>query len=166
MQHPPVPIVELTLPKRTMPRPVFRHRLAAAGGLVLAAALALTGCTGDDKTSTSSTTSPSVSSSVSTTAIPSPTPTNSPTPSASPTHRPSPEAPDPTEAAPAPAPKHTRGSATGSSGNTTCEILSNAGNCYKAGQFCRSGDVGASTHDAHGRLITCGAGSGRPRWHQ
>ncbi|MCC3770651.1 hypothetical protein [Streptomyces sp. UNOC14_S4] len=160
------------MPERTMSRPAFRHRrLAAAGGLLLAAALTLTGCTGDDKTSTGSAASPSAT----TTAIPSPTPTDSPSPSASPAHRPSSKAPAPAKAAPtpdpdgdaaaAPAPKRTHGSTTGSSRSAACEILSNAGNCYEAGQFCRTRDVGSSTHDAHGRLITCGTGSGRPRWH-
>jgi outer membrane biosynthesis protein TonB len=57
-----------------------------------------------------------------------------------------------TTSAPAPAP----------AGN--CEIVSNAGNCYKAGQFCRNDDLGRSTHDAGGRLIYCRMVSGKPHW--
>ncbi|MGW2842741.1 hypothetical protein ACWCWD_33755 [Streptomyces sp. NPDC001493] len=46
-----------------------------------------------------------------------------------------------------------------------CSIRSNAGNCYRAGQFCRSTDVGATTTDEAGRAITCSLSSGRNRWH-
>ncbi|MFB8237017.1 hypothetical protein ACFC58_10765 [Kitasatospora purpeofusca] len=45
-----------------------------------------------------------------------------------------------------------------------CEIKSNAGNCYKAGQFCRDADLGKSTHEAGGRVITCRMVSGKPHW--
>ncbi|MGW2548437.1 hypothetical protein ACWC5I_48180, partial [Kitasatospora sp. NPDC001574] len=45
-----------------------------------------------------------------------------------------------------------------------CEIRSNAGNCYKAGQFCRNDDLGKSTHEAGGRVITCRMVSGKPHW--
>ncbi|MER7708479.1 hypothetical protein ABTX81_37035 [Kitasatospora sp. NPDC097605] len=45
-----------------------------------------------------------------------------------------------------------------------CEIKSNAGNCYKAGQFCRNDDLGKSTHEAGGRVITCRMVSGKPHW--
>jgi hypothetical protein len=46
-----------------------------------------------------------------------------------------------------------------------CSIRSNAGNCYQAGQFCRTTDVGATTTNAAGREITCGYESGANRWH-
>ncbi|MFB6619286.1 hypothetical protein ACFCV9_34535 [Streptomyces sp. NPDC056367] len=45
-----------------------------------------------------------------------------------------------------------------------CEIVSNAGNCYKAGQFCRKADLGRSTHAANGRLIYCRMDGTQPRW--
>ena len=61
-----------------------------------------------------------------------------------------PAAPPRTSAAPAPA--------------GGCEIVSNAGNCYKAGQFCRNADLGRSTHDADGRMIYCRMVSGKPHW--
>jgi hypothetical protein len=46
-----------------------------------------------------------------------------------------------------------------------CSIRSNAGNCYKAGQFCRNADLGKSTTDASGRSITCVVESGGKHWH-
>src|SRR5262249_35380506 len=58
-------------------------------------------------------------------------------------------------------------SSTGGSSTKTplCSIRSNAGNCYQAGQFCRSTDVGATTTNAAGREITCSYESGANRWH-
>ncbi|MFI8347102.1 PASTA domain-containing protein [Streptomyces sp. NPDC085596] len=52
----------------------------------------------------------------------------------------------------------------GGSAGTTCEIVSNAGNCYNAGQFCRNADVGSSTHAGNGRLIYCRSDGSRNRW--
>ncbi|MFI9805386.1 hypothetical protein ACIHEJ_13630 [Streptomyces sp. NPDC052301] len=54
-----------------------------------------------------------------------------------------------------------RGDATGGG---TCSIVSNAGNCYQAGQFCRSGDHGASTTTAGGTPITCAYSGSAWRW--
>ncbi|WP_369368836.1 hypothetical protein AB5L52_08635 [Streptomyces sp. CG4] len=53
---------------------------------------------------------------------------------------------------------------TGSSNSGTCSIVSNAGNCYSAGEFCRNGDHGATTTDASGTSITCSPSGGRWRW--
>ncbi|MFF3912734.1 hypothetical protein ACFYZB_04485 [Streptomyces sp. NPDC001852] len=53
---------------------------------------------------------------------------------------------------------------TGSSGSGTCSIVSNAGNCYRAGQFCRGGDHGATTTDAAGTTITCSYSGSAWRW--
>ncbi|MFE2374685.1 hypothetical protein [Streptomyces sp. NPDC059398] len=53
----------------------------------------------------------------------------------------------------------------GSTKTQVCSIRSNAGNCYRAGQFCRNADVGATTTDAAGRKITCGYQSSANRWH-
>ncbi|GAA4843553.1 hypothetical protein GCM10023235_19600 [Kitasatospora terrestris] len=36
-----------------------------------------------------------------------------------------------------------------------CHPLSNAGNCYKAGQYCRTSDHGVYGTDASGRAIKC-----------
>ncbi|MEV5608666.1 hypothetical protein [Streptomyces sp. NPDC052225] len=46
----------------------------------------------------------------------------------------------------------------------TCSITSNSGNCYSAGQFCRSVDHGASTTTASGSAITCRYSSNAWRW--
>lgn len=56
------------------------------------------------------------------------------------------------------------GSASGSGGSGTCSIVSNAGNCYSAGQFCRNSDHGATTTDASGTPITCSLSGSRWRW--
>ncbi len=58
-----------------------------------------------------------------------------------------------------PSPEHTA-----AAGGGQCEIRSNAGNCYEAGQFCRNADLGRSTHDAGGRVIYCRMVSGKPHW--
>ncbi|QUW82451.1 hypothetical protein SMIR_27920 [Streptomyces mirabilis] len=51
----------------------------------------------------------------------------------------------------------------GSSDTGTCSIVSNSGNCYEAGQYCRNRDHGASTTDAGGAGITCAYRNGW-RW--
>lgn len=55
------------------------------------------------------------------------------------------------------------GSNTGSNGGT-CSIVSNAGNCYSAGEFCRNSDHGAATTDASGTPLTCSLSGSRWRW--
>ncbi|MGW7099976.1 hypothetical protein [Streptomyces sp. NPDC054838] len=79
------------------------------------------------------------------------------TPSAEPTTRP---AAKPTTQDPAPEPTREATPAA----ETSCEIVSDAGNCYKAGQFCRKADVGRETHGANGRLIHCRPDGSRSRW--
>ncbi|PZH19757.1 hypothetical protein C1I97_02015 [Streptomyces sp. NTH33] len=46
----------------------------------------------------------------------------------------------------------------------TCSIVSNSGNCYQAGQFCRNSDHGARTTTASGAPITCAYRSNAWRW--
>ncbi|MFF8863698.1 hypothetical protein ACF08B_16770 [Streptomyces sp. NPDC015139] len=46
----------------------------------------------------------------------------------------------------------------------TCSIVSNAGNCYAAGQFCRNSDHGATTTTASGSRIRCAYSSNAWRW--
>ncbi|MDX2702775.1 PASTA domain-containing protein [Streptomyces sp. PA03-6a] len=62
------------------------------------------------------------------------------------------------------APSSGSGSAGSGDTSTTCEIVSNAGNCYNAGQFCRAADVGRSTHAGNGRLIFCRDEGSVNRW--
>lgn len=61
------------------------------------------------------------------------------------------------------------GSGAGSSagrggGSGTCSIVSNSGNCYQAGQFCRNRDHGATTTTASGARIKCLYSSNAWRW--
>lgn len=46
----------------------------------------------------------------------------------------------------------------------TCSIVSNAGNCYSAGQFCRNSDHGAATTNEGGTRIKCAYSSNAWRW--
>ncbi|MFD6323882.1 hypothetical protein ACFWOL_13685 [Streptomyces sp. NPDC058442] len=50
------------------------------------------------------------------------------------------------------------------SGSGTCSIVSNSGNCYQAGQYCRNSDHGATTTTAGGARITCRYSSNAWRW--
>ncbi|NSC22847.1 hypothetical protein FM076_17385 [Streptomyces albus subsp. chlorinus] len=45
-----------------------------------------------------------------------------------------------------------------------CTIVSNSGNCYSAGQFCRNSDHGATTSTESGRKIKCAFSSNAWRW--
>ncbi|MEU5196409.1 hypothetical protein AB0G86_20505 [Streptomyces scabiei] len=46
----------------------------------------------------------------------------------------------------------------------TCSIVSGSGNCYSAGQFCRTSDHGAVTTTEDGTEITCAYRSNAWRW--
>ncbi|MCG7526064.1 hypothetical protein MHW47_16640 [Streptomyces sp. OfavH-34-F] len=52
----------------------------------------------------------------------------------------------------------------GSQATGTCSIKSNAGNCYRAGQFCRNSDHGAVTTTATGARIRCSSSGSSWRW--
>ncbi|GAA3504742.1 hypothetical protein GCM10019016_118550 [Streptomyces prasinosporus] len=52
----------------------------------------------------------------------------------------------------------------GSDNSGTCSIVSNSGNCYQAGQYCRNSDHGATTTTAGGARITCRYSSNAWRW--
>lgn len=108
-----------------------------------------------------------------------PSPTQSPTPTQRPTPAPRPTTVKPpatkppattTRPAPRPTPAPTthsptpRPAPTPTAWSGACEIVSNAGNCYSAGQFCRNVDVGSSTHAANGRIIHCRDEGDRNRW--
>ncbi|MFF4382501.1 hypothetical protein [Kitasatospora sp. NPDC001547] len=175
------------------PRFPGRRRAGLAGfaGLVLTVGLALTGCDpsaadGGAKASATPTVAATTAPAAPTTppvtsAAPVPVPAGTPPvqpappvpvvtpppaePPAQPSAKPQPpvtKAPQPkvTTAQPPtdPEPPAAAGAGTG------CEIRSNAGNCYEAGQFCRTADLGRSTHDAGGRMIYCRMVSGKPHW--
>ncbi|MFF3217134.1 hypothetical protein ACFYYB_41770 [Streptomyces sp. NPDC002886] len=105
--------------------------------------------------------SPPASSSPPTSAAPTPAPTKAP---------PQTRTPAPADAKPAPKPSRSTAKPPVASKTPqeppsgVCEIVSNAGNCYKAGQFCRKADVGRSTHAANGRMIYCRMDGAQPRW--
>ncbi|MEU7065332.1 hypothetical protein [Streptomyces sp. NPDC046161] len=113
-------------------------------------------------------------------------PSASPTPSASSSPLPGPSAPAAASPSASPSPSATRAARTPSAEPTqapptraataepaqeptqaeeaACEIVSDAGNCYKAGQFCRKADIGRETHGANGRLLHCRSEGTRARW--
>ncbi|WP_330297016.1 hypothetical protein [Streptomyces sp. NBC_00503] len=108
---------------------------------------------------------PSPSPTPSASASPTPTQTSPPTAAPAPTPKPADPKPSsaPTRTTPKPsAPATTKAPEEPASG--TCEIVSNAGNCYNAGQFCRKADLGKSTHAANRRMIYCRLDGTQPRW--
>ncbi|MFI1170444.1 hypothetical protein [Streptomyces melanogenes] len=154
-----------------------RARAAAVVGAALAAVLTLAGC--QDSSSGAASTPPSLTANAtpgtgSPTATPSTTPVT--TPAASPSQTPTPTRTSAKPHTPAPAPTKSRTpkppapggnpttKPTSATHSGSCEIVSNAGNCYNAGQFCRKADLGRSTHAANGRMIYCRIVSGRPHW--
>ena len=73
-------------------------------------------------------------------------PSSAPPPAVPPTA----PAPPPPPSAPAPAP-----SAPAVTAPAACYPLTNGGNCYQPGEFCRKADRGASGTDGDGEPITC-----------
>ncbi|MEV7773857.1 hypothetical protein [Kitasatospora sp. NPDC086791] len=171
-----------------MPSRISGHRrtgragftgLAGFAGLVLTVGLALTGCdpsaagggaTASARASATATVAAGPTSSASSAPLAPLAPVTPVTPQASsaapaaaqsqPTTSTAPQPKVTTAKPPAdPEPEHTA-----AAGGAGCDIRSNAGNCYEAGQFCRNGDLGKSTHDAAGRVITCRMVSGKPHW--
>ncbi|BFV58132.1 hypothetical protein KCMC57_up32360 [Kitasatospora sp. CMC57] len=157
----------------------FGHRrLAAAAGFALTVGFTLTGCgpvaSGGGSPAGAVVSSPAApSSSAPATVTPTPTPTPTVAVIAPP--------PAPVETTPPPAeptatakaavttkaaePRRTTAAPTTAAPPAGgCEIVSNAGNCYQAGQFCRNADLGRTTHDAAGRLLYCRMVSGKPHW--
>ncbi|WP_374207801.1 hypothetical protein [Streptomyces sp. XM4193] len=56
------------------------------------------------------------------------------------------------------------GGGTGGGAAASCSLVSNAGNCYSPGQFCRNSDRGASTTTSSGARITCRQNGDSWRW--
>ncbi|MFI0724208.1 hypothetical protein [Streptomyces sp. NPDC021224] len=152
---------------------ITRTVVAVIGGF---AAFTLTACgpAGTPDAGSAARATPTATASTSTTRAATPTTepaTTSPSPTTAP---PTTSAPPTTTAPPAPkktaAPRRTTARpvvrhTVAAPKKDVCSIRSNAGNCYKAGQFCRNADLGATTTDANGRDITCETVSGRPHWH-
>jgi hypothetical protein len=92
------------------------------------------------------------------TPMPSPTPTGTPTPTPTPTATPTPAPPTSTPAAAAPPT-----SAPAAAPPPGCYPLTNAGNCYSPGEYCRNSDHGATGRAANGEAIVCRNNNGW-RW--
>ncbi|MER7755070.1 hypothetical protein [Kitasatospora sp. NPDC097643] len=156
--------------------------LAGFAGLVLTVGLALTGCDpsaadGGTRATSSPTATATAAATATATAAATTAVTTPPPPPAASTVTPTPAAPAPASshaqppASAVPQPKATTAQpptdpapqqTTAAAGD--CELRSAAGNCYEAGQFCRTADLGKNTHDAKGRVIYCRMVSGKPHW--
>ena len=142
----------------------LRGRAARNGALiVLLLGLTVSGCasTGSGQAPPAGTSSRPVTQTVTVTASrPSP-PTHTVTvparPAASaPPRTTAPPAPPSTYVPPPPAPPPPPPAApTTAAPAGNCSIRSNEGTCYKAGEFCRKADLGATTTDDAGRAIRC-----------
>ncbi|MGW2742846.1 hypothetical protein [Streptomyces sp. NPDC001450] len=141
-------------------RPLHKRVLVWVGGTALFITGALIGSTGHDGQQPVETkVKPTTTITATVTATPEPGPTVTETVKA--------------KAKPGPTVTVTRtttAKAAGSSGSGsqdstgTCTIVSNAGNCYSAGQFCRNSDHGAITTTAGGTKIKCTYSSNAWRW--
>ncbi|WNO75469.1 MULTISPECIES: hypothetical protein [unclassified Streptomyces] len=145
-------------------RPLHKRVVVWIGGSALLVAGALIGSTGDDgQKPVGAKVKPATTITATVTATPEPGPTVTETVRA--------------KAKPAPAVTVTktataRAADTGSNSSNsnsqdstgTCTIVSNAGNCYSAGQFCRNSDHGAVTTNASGTKIKCTYSSNAWRW--
>jgi hypothetical protein len=128
-----------------------------AGVLVAVASVALTACSGGSSLS-SSTTDPSLAIA----AAPSNTTATAPPPTAPPTTIPPPPpttTTPPTTIPPSPPTTTTPPAPVASS----CSPLSNGGNCYEPGEYCRNSDHGVSGVAGDGKSIMCEDNNGW-RW--
>ncbi|MFJ3796178.1 hypothetical protein ACIPSJ_07805 [Streptomyces sp. NPDC090088] len=152
-----------TAPIPPTPRPLHRRVLVWVGGTALFVTGALIGSAGNDGQQPVETkVKPSTTITATVTATPEPGPTVTETVKAK--AKPGPTV---TVTKTATAKAAGSGSGSGSSGQDsagTCTIVSNAGNCYSAGQFCRNSDHGAVTTTAGGVKIECAYSSNAWRW--
>ncbi|MFF6781747.1 hypothetical protein [Streptomyces sp. NPDC012510] len=148
-------------------RPLRKRILVWIGGAGLFVAGALVGSAGDDGQETvKAAARPTTSVTATVTATPEPGPTVTETVKAK--AKPGPTV-TVTKTAPAQAADTGTGSGSGSGSGSqedasTCSIVSNSGNCYSAGQFCRNSDHGAVTTTEDGTEIKCAYRSNAWRW--
>ncbi|MFR0358590.1 hypothetical protein [Streptomyces sediminimaris] len=141
-----------------------RARFGGAGLLVASLILAVTGCGGGQQPAATKA-RPATTVTATVTATPEPGPTVTETVTAKPKPRPTVTVTRTVTAKAAGTYSGSGGSSSGSRGSTgTCSIVSNAGNCYSAGQFCRNSDHGAVTTTAGGAAIKCVYRSNAWRW--
>lgn len=150
-------------------RPLHKRILVWVGGTALFITGALIGTAGEDgQQPVEAKVKPATTITATVTATPEPAPTVTETVKAKVKPRPTVTV---TKTAPAKAAGSGTGSgsgqdstATGQDSTGTCSIVSNAGNCYSAGQFCRNSDHGAITTTAGGAKIKCTYSSNAWRW--
>lgn len=143
-------------------RPLHKRVLVWVGGTTLLITGALIGSAGDDgqqPVETKVKPATTITATVTTTPEPGPTVTETVKAKA----KPGPTV-TVTKTATARAADSGSGSSSGQDSTGTCSIVSNAGNCYSAGQFCRNSDHGAITTTAGGTKIKCTYSSNAWRW--
>lgn len=149
-------------PRPSDTRPLHKRVLVWVGGTALLVTGALFGSAGDDgQQPVAAEARPATTITATVTATPEPGPTVTETVKAK-------AKPGPTVTVTMTAAAKTADGA-GGSGNDqdstgTCSIVSNAGNCYSAGQFCRNSDHGAVTTTSGGTKIKCVYSSNAWRW--
>ena len=137
-------------------RPLYKRVLVWIGGSALFITGAFIGSTGDDgQQPVGSRVKPATTITATVTATPKPAPTVTETLKAK-------TRPGPTVTITKTATVKAAGSGQDSTG--TCTIVSNSGNCYSAGQYCRNSDHGAVTTTASGTKIKCTYRSNAWRW--
>ncbi|MET7478087.1 hypothetical protein ABZT17_27510 [Streptomyces sp. NPDC005648] len=141
-------------------RPLRRRPRVWAGGtgLLIAGILIGTSGNGGDQQPVEAQAPPAATVTATVTATPRPAPTVTETVKAAAKPRPTVTVTRTTTA-------RSAGTTGGSHDSTgTCSIVSNSGNCYSAGQFCRNSDHGATTTTAGGTAIRCAYSSNAWRW--
>ncbi|MGW0845051.1 hypothetical protein ACWD26_33935 [Streptomyces sp. NPDC002787] len=157
-----------TMPSAPRPpdtRPLRKRVLVWIGGTGLFVAGALVGSAGDDGQQTvKAAVKPTTTVTATTTATPEPGPTVTETVKAK-------AKPGPTVTVTKTATAQAAGTGTDTGSDSgsqddagTCSIVSNSGNCYSAGQFCRNSDHGAVTTTENGTEIKCAYSSNAWRW--
>lgn len=143
-----------------------RARFVSAGLLVASLIVTATGCGGGDRQPVETKARPATTITATVTATPEPGPTVTETVTAKPKPRPTVTVTRTATARAAGTSSGSTGSSSGGSrgGTGTCSIVSNAGNCYSAGQFCRNSDHGAVTTTAGGSAIKCTYSANAWRW--
>ncbi|WP_338671649.1 hypothetical protein V1460_01500 [Streptomyces sp. SCSIO 30461] len=143
-------------------RPLHKRVLVWVGGTALLITGTLIGSAGDDgQQSIATKVKPATTVTATVTATPEPGPTITETVKAK--AKPGPTV-TVTKTATAKTADSGRGNSSGQDSIGTCSIVSNSGNCYSAGQFCRNSDHGAITTTAGGTKIKCTYSSNAWRW--
>lgn len=157
-------------PRQPQTSPLHKRAVVWIGGTALFITGVLIGSTGgDEQQSVDAKVRPATTVTATVTATPEPAPTVTETETVKVKAKPAPTV-TVTRTAQARTADTGSGSGSGSGGGGgggstgTCTIVSNAGNCYAPGQFCRNADHGATTSTASGTRITCVSSGNSWRW--